>query len=402
MNTKLLVTLSAVAVTMASSVIGAGAVQAAPGGTADAAFDRSVARAEDGGLVVSSIGRSSAAHTVPGTDITVPRRIPVTYRWAESAAGETSWTVSAANRLLGGAGVLQSTGPWATLSALESGTAATFAESRGLRMSQALTGINQVWGYDGPDGPGYFPGDPWTDDTIAHPANPLPYLLPSTGGSPSETWTSIRETRASGGRTIITAKAPAADGYRCTFPSIRITVKGGLIRSSNWTEICDGVTTSYASSATYTSRVAKPPRGAMTQDAAFAIPVPGQNPNWPSIVNSVAMTAAKSFTSITQTTNLGGGTTFTSPVDALLPIYTLMKNGNPGDITALVAASAPAGYEWSIVPRAGATSLATGQDRSPITAMRISATDGVGISTYSYDQRTPALASTVTTEVAFR
>lgn len=382
------------AAAVAAVMMGAPPASAAPADTMDRAFDRTIARAEARGVAADTTVRSSLQQNLEGTPVVVPPRTPVTIRWSSSPEGSSSWKVTQGRTLLGAAGVNDRDGAWGTLSALAHGGSRTFANSRGLRMTSALTGLDGVWGYDGPGGIRPFPGDPWMVDSAG--TTTLRYLLPMTEGRPSQGWTDVRETRASGGRTIITAKADA--GGACSYPRIRVVLKGGVIQSSSWTEKCGAASTSYSTQVTYRPKVAKAPSNAITEDAAFAIPVAGEDPSWPAIAKAVVKTANGAGV------RPGTGNPDTSReavVLNLMPLYTAMQAGNPGTVEALVAPSDPPVYSYVITPSAGATSLGTGEDRNPIKKIELTVgADGI-VRTLTVTQQVPALANPVTSTATF-
>ena len=402
------VTRTAVAATVAAAVaavvMGAPPASAAPADTMDLAFDRTIARAEARGVAADTTVRSSLQQNLESTPVVIPPRTPVTIRWSSSPAGSSSWKVTQGRTLLGAAGVNDRDGAWGTLSALAHGDARTFAASRGLRMTSALTGLDAVWGYDGPDGGRPFPGDPWTIDSLG--TTTLRYLLPATGGRPSQSWTDMRQTRASGGRTIITAKADA--GGACSFPRIRVVLKGGVIQSSSWTEKCGAASTSYSTRVTYRPQVTKASSKALTEDAAFAIPVAGEDPSWPAIVKAVLRTAngagVRPGTGSSDMTDRPSNSSYTSREAVLLnlmPLYTAMQAGNPGTIEGLVAPSDPPVYTYVITPSAGATSLGTGEDRNPIKKIELTIGADDLLRTLTVTQQVPALADPVMSTATF-
>lgn len=381
---------------LAAVMLGSTPASAAPLDTMDAAFDRTMARAQARGVTVDTTVRSPVQRSLEGTAITLPRRSAVRIRWSTSPDGSSSWRVTQGRKFLGAAGVNAREGAWSTLSALIYGTPREFADSRGLSMTTALTRLDAAWGYDGPQGVRSFPGEPWTVDSLG--TRTLPDLLPATGGRPSQSWTSVRERRASGGRMVITARAENPAGSVCSYPSIRVVLRSGLVDSSRWTERCGSVTTTYSSKATYRPKVTSAPGRALTQDEAFAIPVPGQDPSWPTIVAAVLKTARGAGVSA------GAGTPDTSPAavtQALMPLYTVMEAGNPGQIEASVATSEPPVYDYVITPRPGASSLGTGEDRNPITKIALTIDANGFLRTLTVTQQVPALADPVTTTSTF-
>ncbi len=393
-----------VAAAVAAVVMGAPPASAAPADTMDRAFDRTIARAEARGVAADTTVRSSLQQNLESTPVVIPPRAPVTIRWSSSPAGSSSWKVTEGGTLLGAAGVNDRDGAWGTLSALAHGNARTFANSRGLRMTSTLTGLDGAWGYDSPDAVRPFPGDPWVIDSLG--ATTLRYLLPLTGGRPSQGWTDMRETRASGGRTIITARADA--GGPCSFPRIRVVLKGGVIQSSSWTEKCGAASTSYSTRVTYRPQVAKAPSKAITEDAAFAIPAAGEDRSWPAIVKAVLKTAngagVRPGTGNSDIFDRPSNSSYTSReavVLALMPLYTAMQAGNPGSIDELVALSDPPIYTYVITPSAGASSLGTGEDRNPITKIELTIRADGFLGTLTVTQQVPALADPVKSTATF-
>lgn len=387
---------AAITTAVAAVTLGAQPASASPLDTIDGAFDRSIARAEARGIAAETTVRSSSGGNLQDTLVALPRRAPVTMLWSANPAGEASWTAKQGRRLLGSAGVTTADGAWGTLSSLIYGDPRTFADSRGLSMTTAITDLDQVWGYDGVEGGKPFAGEPWEIDSLG--TKTLKYLLPATGGRPGQTWTAVREQRAAGGRTILTARADANATTTCSYPRIRVSIRGGVIESSSWTEKCGAVTTTYSTKATYRPKVTKAPARAITQDAAFAIPVPGQDPSWPAVVQAVIATANGAGV---QPSTGGSFTSREAVLGALTPMYTIMQAGNPGRIDVNSSTEFPGASTYVITPTAGATSLGVGEDRNAITKVTVTV-DGSGIlSRLDVTQRVPALADPVTATSTF-
>jgi len=394
-RTKVCVT-AAITAAVAAVTLGAPSASAAPLDTIDEAFDRSIARAEARGIAAETTVRSSSSGNLQDTLIVLPRRTPVTMLWSANPEGESSWTVKQGRRLLGSAGVNTADGAWGTLSSLIYRDPRTFADSRGLSMTTAMAGLDQVWGYDGVEGGKPFAGEPWV--IYASGTETLKYLLPATGGRPSQTWTAVREQRGSGGRTIVTARADANATTTCSYPRIRVSIRGGVIESSSWTERCGAVTTTYSTKATYRPKVTKAPARAITEDAAFAIPVPGQDPSWPAVVQAVLATANGAGV---QPSTGGSFTSREAVIGALTPMYTIMQAGNPGRIEVSVSAEFPGASTYVITPTAGATSLGVGEDRNAITKVAITVDASGILSRLDVTQRVPAFADPVTSTSTF-
>ena len=334
---------------------------AAPIDTLRSAWSAMLTEASQEGLDVISRARSSRSHTLAGTKISIRAGERIRHHVEIDGDGLSYYSVrrNSSKELLGMEGAAYEsvngsleTVPFSSLAMTAIGMAPDwperFAESRGLTLSTVVRDVSTRMGY--------YPGD-ISSDVLRRGKN---LILPSISGLDWDKYVKVQERRASRGRTIITARASGGGDSDCTYPSIRVVIKGGLIVKTKWTSVCpDSGRTKYVTKVSYDQDVAAVPDTAISQDQAFATPVAGQDPMWSALVRAANTTAALEFATITDTNS--AGVVFDPPTTerGLRYLDNVMMAGNPGRITTTPAVTAddPARQTYVVTPLGGSDYL---------------------------------------------
>ena len=343
----------AASVLVASSLLSAPSAIAAPVDTAQAALQATLDRGADDGIDVISTVRSSRTHTWPASTIVIPAQSAVRHHVEIDSEASTYYSIRtrSSGELLGMRGLDQDD-PFSTLSMRAIGMAPdwpqTFASSRGLPLTTVVSDLTERMGYYGDE-----------SEQALNAAKNL--IAPSTGwNGPADFWRNVRARRASGGRTIITATSTAG-GTDCTYPSISLTIRRGVVVQSKWTSVCpDSGTTTYSTKVKYEEKVGGVPATAITEDAAFATPVPGQDAGWRTLAAAANTTAATSFRSISEVTSSNVTLDPPTPARALRYLDAVMMAGNSGVIVvpAVARTDDPGWRQYVVSPSPGSTFLA--------------------------------------------
>lgn len=357
---------------LVSNVLVAPAANATPAGTVEAALAATTSRADVRGLDVISIVRSSRAHTIPGTTIEVPERTSIRHhvKLDTESSSYYSLRTRSSGQLLGMQGRDGSV-PYSTLSMRAIGLAPewpqTFASSRGLPLNTVIRDITERMGYYEQD-----------DEQALISAKRL-IAPPTSWDGVEDYWRNVRVRRASGGRTIITARSTAGGGD-CTYPNISMTIRAGVVVQSAWRSVCpDSGTTTYTTKVRYEDNIGSVPTDAISQDAAFARAVPGQDAGWPALAAAANTTAATSFRSITEIDSANVTTDLPSAARGVRYLDAVMMAGNPGVILvpAVARVDDPGWTQYVVLPSADSAELAAEFTRN-ITALTVDvAGDGV-------------------------
>ena len=382
------ITLTALAagIATAGGFLIAPAAQAAPVDTLLRAYDRLVADAEDGLDVVTTATPSADSSLGILTLGTVPARSAAIVRTAFDGSGNGSQSVALrGGALLGARGTNPTNRTWATLSMMPSGFTQTAAASRGLTPATAITEL---------DG-----------RLITSPLAPVDLstalVLPPNADRADTEWKRVRQSSASGGRTIITA---ASSDDTCAYPTIKVTVVRNRITATDWTSVCNGVRTRHVSTVTREARItgAKAPR--VSEAGAFVAPSAGQSAIWSTIAAAANATAAKPMARIEQRDANGVvQRSVGSTVEGLSDLDAVMRNGNPGTVQA-TGTSNEGGRTlttYRITPIAPQTSLATTPGRYQVEELTVVADDTGVIRSITSRNRVPALATPTTSTIVF-
>lgn len=338
---------------LVSNILVAPAANATATGTVQTALAATMSRANDRGLDVISIVRSSKEHTIPGTTIEIPERTSIRHHVELDTEGSSYYSLRtrSSGQLLGMQGRDGSV-PYSTLSMRAIGLAPewpqTFASSRGLPLNTVIRDITERMGYYEQD-----------DDQVLISAKRL-IAPPTSWDGVEDFWRNVRVRRASGGRTIVTARS-SAGGTDCTYPYISLTIRTGVVVQSAWKSVCpDSGTTTYTTKVRYEDNIGSVPTDAISQDAAFARAVPGQNPGWPALAAAANSTAATSFRSITEVNSANVASDLPSAARGLRYLDAVMMAGNPGVIVvpAIARVDDPGWTQYVVLPNANSAYLA--------------------------------------------
>ncbi len=355
---------------LVSTILVAPAANATATGTVQAALAATMSRADARGLDVISIVRSSKAHTIPGTTIEVPARTNIRHHVELDTEGSSYYSLRTRSsaQLLGMQGRDGSV-PYSTLSMRAIGLAPdwpqTFASSRGLPLNTVIRDITERMGYYEQD-----------DDQALNSAKRL-IVPPTSWDGVEDFWRNVRVRRASGGSTIVTARSTAGGGD-CTYPNISLTIRGGVVVQSAWKSVCpDSGTTTYTTKVRYEDNIGSVPTDAISQDAAFARAVPGQDAGWPALAAAANTTAATSFRSITEVNSANVATDLPSAARGLRYLDAVMMAGNPGVIVvpAIARVDDPGWTQYVVLPNANSAFLAAEFTRN-ITALTVDVAGG--------------------------
>lgn len=342
-----------IGVILAAGLLSAPPALAAPSDTAQAALEATLAKAEDSGLDVISTTRSTRTHTLPASTITVPARTALRHHVELDTQLNHYYSIRtrSSGDLLGMRGIdggdVFSTLSWRGIG-ISPDWPQTFARSRGFPLNTVIRDVTERMGYY----------DDETDQTL----NAAKRLIapPTSWDGVDDFWRNVRARRASGGRTIISASSTAGE-TDCTYPSITLTIKNGVIVQSAWTAQCpDSGTTTYRTKVAYEDDVASVPAGAISENAAFATPVPGQDPGWQVLAAAANKTASTSFRTITEVNSANVTQDPPSPSRAVRYLDAVMMAGNPGVIVvpAIARTDDPGWRQYVVSPSGTATFLA--------------------------------------------
>lgn len=246
------------------------------------AYQDSVASSATTGLWIVTDEKGSRARTLFGQSVDADRELE--YAYSSRPSGEYSISVTDEGRFLASWGNNPTDGRWSTLGAAGSWSLA-FVSGSPLNLTTIVKGMDRRLDMDAAD--------------VATRQIAVNLALPPGTDNGGRSWTSVRAVKK-GATTVITARGRSKS---CTYPSISITVRAGLITESSWTSVCGKVgKISHESVWRYQQGYIGAGRTAISQSEAMATSAnPSRSNSWKALTKAANETAATTWTNITRT-----------------------------------------------------------------------------------------------------
>lgn len=277
------------------------------------AYQDSVGSATSTGLWIVTDEKASRARTLFGQPVEAGRLLE--YAYSSSPSGEYSISVTDEGRALASWGNNPNDGRWSTLGAAGS-WAPAFVSGSSLNLTTIVKGMDRRLDMDAADS---------ATRQIA-----VNLALPPGAENGGRSWTSVRAVKK-GATTVITARGRSKS---CTYPSISITVRAGLITNSKWTSVCGKAgKVSHESVWRYQQGYIGAGRTAISQSEAMATSAnPSRFNSWKALTMAANETAATTWTNITRTYDSAPTVVENqlTAVQGLQLLDVLIRNGSSG------------------------------------------------------------------------
>lgn len=245
------------------------------------AYQDSLASAAETGLWIVTDEKASRARTLFGQSVDAGRLLE--YAYSSRPSGEYSMSVTNQGGALASWGNNPADGRWSTLGAAGP-WAPAFISGTSMNLTTIVKGMDRRLDMDAAD--------------TATRQIAVSLALPPGTENGGQSWTSMRAAKK-GAATVITARGRSKS---CTYPSISITVRAGLITNSKWTSVCGKAgKITHESVWTYRQGYIGAGRTAITQSEAMATSANPTRANlWKALTKAANETAATAWTDITR------------------------------------------------------------------------------------------------------